>query len=385
MIPTRVLPATFLAGLAALVVWWSPGNQAPLYASSRVVPQTAVLLAVPGLAPVPVREGVLLINLFDPAKRDQPAVLFTPEGKEVGRFAMGAAAEPLVPNGPLTCGLAFARLSPDGKRLAAFKFTPIKPDNPGPWLLMHLWIFDLESKEGPVEALRTNIKNPSLAWSPDGTKLFVSEVDPEKATDPIEKEKLASMISWVYDFKTKTKSTLALPSGHEVVDVSSDGKFLLTRTRPGNQWGRESAHVIALNTLQARQLTAQPFLPMRFSPDGKEVIGYRSAKKDPPAHPGVLVIASVADGLERTIALPATAINVRSACWSPDGKRIAFEWSEPGEAPAEPDRNQLPLPPGMTRAILPVSRVTVADFDGTRSKTVIPFGPGQTVYGIDWR
>jgi len=124
---------------------------------------------------------------------------------------------------------------------------------------------------------------------------------------------------------------------------------------------------------------------MRFSPDGTEVIGYRFAKKDPPAHPGVLVIASVADGLERTIALPATATNVRSACWSPDGKRIAYEWSEPSEAPAEPDRNQLPLPPGMTRAILPVSRVTVADFDGTRSKTVISFGPGQTVYGIDWR
>lgn len=375
MLLARLVPPGVVAALLLLGGMWAAAN------FTGRAPESSVMSA--NLAPVPVREGLILISMQDPEKRDQPAILFTTEGKEVGRFAVGAAAQPVNPGGPPSCSLFHARLSPDGKRLAAFKIGPIKQDNVGPWVPLHLWMFALDDKKGPTEALRSNMRNPSLAWDPDGSKLFVSEVNPENGTDPVEKGKLPAMISWVHDVKTKKNSLLALPAGHEIIDVSSDGKSLLTRTRPSQEWDSETGHVIALETLKSRRLSGQPFQAMRFSPDAKEVIGYRHGKKEDRPSPGVLVIMPVTEGRERTIALPPTATHSAHACWSPDGKRIAYEWTEIDAA--APEENGQPAPQGKMRPNLPLSRVSVADFDGNRSKVILRCEQGQTIRGIDWR
>lgn len=82
--------------------------------------------------------------------------------------------------------------------------------------------------------------------------------------------------------------TLALPAGHEIVDVSADEKFLLSRTRPEQQWEMETAHIVPLDTLASHKLSAQPFQAMRISPDGKHVIGCRSGMKGDRPTPGAL-------------------------------------------------------------------------------------------------
>jgi len=377
--------AAIFAASAQSASWWSGASAVVSSNPSSSAIQGAIATGALGCAPVPVRQGLIVINLFNPVEHLQSAILVTPGGKEVDRIVLGAEVQSNLPDGPPVSGLFHGRLSPDGMRMAAFKVNPFRPDNRGPWVLMHLWVFDLEDRKGPQAALRPKIKNPSLAWSPDGSKLFVSEVDPEKAIDLVEPRKLVPMVSWFYDFKTRTKTILALPTGHEIVDISPDGKTLLTRTRPGQQWDLETGHVMTLDTLKPYRLAPQPFQPMRFTPDGKEVIGYRPGKKDNFPVPGTFVIASVASGLDRTIDLPAGAIEGRFACVSPDGKRMAYEWTRHEEPAPAPDGTERNLPPDKKLPTLPMSRVSVADFDGARAKTIFQCKDDQLIYGIDWR
>jgi hypothetical protein len=91
-----------------------------------------------------------------------------------------------------------------------------------------------------------------------------------------------------------------------------------------------------------------------------------------------LVILSLADKIETPVRLVDGVKSVYGACWSPDGKRIAYHWQE--EIP-QPPNAPAPAGPGKWSA----SRVTVADPDGANAKTIIRREYNQTVTGIDWR
>ena len=71
--------------------------------------------------------------------------------------------------------------------------------------------------------------------------------------------------------------------------------------------------------------------------------------------------------------LPAGVAGVLHACWSPDGKRLAYHW-----------REELPPAPGAA-APRHASRVTVADADGGNARTIVKRPFDHDVTGLDWR
>jgi hypothetical protein len=246
----------------------------------------------------------------------------------------------------------------------------------GPWTPNHLWVFDLDATEGPKEPLMLDMGNPSVAWSPNGMKLYGSQVDPEKVDLPTEKGKPPALVSWVYDLRAKNKEPLALPTTHGIVDVSPDGSMLLTVVYDPFDPPSTRSYLVPLDTLKPRPLTETAFKGMCFSPDGKSVLGNRSEAPGGKLVSVPLAAVSVADGTERPIAVPKEAVRVNHACWSPDGKRVAYHWFEEVPAPAAP------IPGNAPKRF--ASRVTVADNDGRNAKTIVRRDDLE-VTGIDWK
>jgi dipeptidyl aminopeptidase/acylaminoacyl peptidase len=307
---------------------------------------------------------MILVTSF---QRDNPAELFKPDGTTIRKPVVGA----------LTM-LRDPRVAPDGKRLAVIKLGPIPPDT-GPWTPNHLYVFDLDTKEGPKEALVSDMRYPYVAWG-GPTKLYVSHIDPAKAKAPIERDKLLPLLSRVYDVTTKKSAPLALPPGHGIIDVSPDGQTLLTVTMNQVDHSSFRSYLIPLATLKPRPLTGKPFRAMRFSPDGKRVLGTRVEVKNNASPPSLLVL-TLADGSERTVWRREKEKSFLGACWSPDGKRIAVVWTE--EVPWPPGKPLPRRPVGGPPKQLTASRVSVVNADGTNRKTIIR--RDYLIHGIDWR
>jgi Tol biopolymer transport system component len=104
----------------------------------------------------------------------------------------------------------------------------------------------------------------------------------------------------------------------------------------------------------------------RFSPDGRQVIYSDGARKD---QSGIWIVN--VDGTNARQALPVDRNKIASACWSPDGKRIAVTlgFLNPGMQPGgDPETVQ----------------VVVVDLDtGRQSKIILP-NLGRTDMP-DWR
>jgi len=368
--PLTLAASGTVALLAVAIGLWPSGEAVATHAAPR---PAAARAPVP--PPAPPREGVIVVNAFPPYPA---ALVLTPDGKEIREVAVGAAADPLNPGERSVCPLGLGRLSPDGKRLVAVIRVPIPQNNVGPWTRDHLWVFDLGAKDGPTEALMTDVRRPSAVWSADGKTLYGSHVDPEKVAAPREDEKPIPLVSWVYDLATRKKAPLALPSGHQIVDLSPDGKTLLTVVFMLSDPHAIRSYLVPLDTLKPRALTKTVFNGMRFSPDGKWVLGNRAGKAADTPPPVPLATVSVADGTERPIALPDKASWVYHACWSPDGKRIAFHWIEELAPPPGP------VPVGGNPPEQRASRVTVADADGRNPKIIVKRAERE-VTGLDWK
>jgi|GEM_PF-1701166 len=373
--------------------------------ASPVTTEAEIVPTPESLAPVPVREGVIMVNILEAERQDQAAILLTPSGKRIEKVSAGAAVFHLGEDRTPVCLQFDGRLSPDGKRLIAFQFPPIsseKRDHPGTWTQTHLWSFDLESKDGPRAPLLPDIKQPSqiydsesgrevlfvpcvqrlsLAFSGDSRKCYVSEIDADLATEPVDASKPIPMKSWVYDFQTSKKTRLALPAGHAIVDASLDGKWLLTLLRKPNQPDPLAAFVVPLDTMLPRPLCAEPFYAMRLSPDGKSVLGILPRKeKENPRDAARLAVVCVADGSIRSIPLSHNEGPCRHACWSPDGKQIAYEWQE---WVSESLRNA--QDGDLATRMVPASRVSVADADGGHARVVLRCEPYRIIHGLDWK
>jgi hypothetical protein len=312
------------------------------------------LAPVPRLAP---REGVVLVTSFS---KDRPVELYKPDGTLIGQPAVGEATAPWN-----------ARLSPDAKRALVFRLGPI-PQNTGPWTPNHLFVLNLDAKEGPNEALMRDLRCPAAVWSPDGKKLYGSQVDPQQENEPRDLGKLIPMISWGFDLRENKKSPLAIPSGHEIKDISPDGKLLLTTIVDSREAFPIRTYLVPLATLKPRPLTEKRFHGMRISPDGKSVLGqFVGAKGDDPR---TFTVVATGDGSARPVRLPDGVPAVYHACWSPSGRRIAYHW-----------REEVPAPPGYTSPTWRVSRVTIADADGRNATTIIRREDDEVIQSLDWR
>ncbi len=133
---------------------------------------------------------------------------------------------------------------------------------------MQLFVIDVGAKEGPSDSVWAEIRNPTLVWNRDETKLYVSAIDPEKELQPIDASKPYPLVSWEFDQKTKQKKRLTLPDKYVITDLSPDGKTLLTRTEDHKQ--ELKTYLVPLDTLIPQPLLDKQFGGLRFFPDGTQ-------------------------------------------------------------------------------------------------------------------
>ena len=327
------------------------------------------LSASAAIAPIPPmasREGVIILTY---TQAGPPGELLTPSGRELGKLASGAAKRQLTwPQAE--CPLINPRLSPDAKRILAVKIGFSGDPH-------ELWIFDPDSKDGPNEPLLSDLHRASAVWSRDGSKLYGSSVMPGKESDPYPKDGSNPLACWTFDVKTRKKTPLAIPIGHEIVDLSPDGQTLLTkcviRHNDLEKSRRMATFLVPLDTLKPKQLVQQPFGGMRFSPNGKQVLGIAPEVKNDRPHPWKPAICTIADDSLKFIRVGEEVASVFYACWSPDGKRIAMVWQEKAAPPkgAEPPRRAW--------------RVTVCDPGGGNANVIARREWIQNISGVDWK
>jgi len=257
---------------------------------------------------------------------------------------------------PLPKYIQRARLSPDGKKIAALILTPSKEPQlnkteDGDFkMLSTLHVRGLEENE-PWTSLEVECQ--SFAWSPDGTQIACSDckngfasmdfagLDPKSfaARNP----KSPEATHFVLNVATKKQTALKLSeksADHIITDWSQDGKYFLTTSVHGPDGGRcTRLNLMNRDGTEPRALTdgKEPAMYGRLSPDGKRVL-YRTLTAAPeenrPAKLGlVLAVRDIASG--KVARVEESGGDVYSFCWSPDAKRIAYTWRQTHEGTRE--------------------------------------------------
>jgi hypothetical protein len=222
-----------------------------------------------------------------------------------------------------------------------------------------LWLFDLDAAAGPTEPLLAEVRSPSVVWHPDGTTLYGSSIDPDKIADPIPADGPYPLVCWTLDLRTKVRTPLAIAAGHQIVDLCSDGKTLLTVRPTGIPLPPvKETYLIPLATRTPARLTEKPFVGLRFSPDGSRVLGTRMETTTTGAQKVRPLIVAVTGATESSVRVGDEEGDVTHACWSPDGKRIALGYA---------------------------SHVVVADPDGRNARVIARREEDQRIQGLDWR
>ena len=234
------------------------------------------------------------------------------------------------------------RVSPDGKSVAFVRGNAV-------------WVRSLAGDEEArrVLDLGGSSSGSPPVWSPDGKQIVVSMAPPIQGGG-----------EWV--FKTVRvnadgtgRAELKLPTEDCVHDWSADGQWLLTPSSRNAKIGWQ-LYVQHPDGTGVRQLTegGNPFYA-RFSPDGRRVLYTDGTSEE---RRGIWVVG--VDGKDRRRVV-ATEKDQVSACWSPDGTRIAV-------ATRKAERGQS------------AAQVEVMDLDGG-NRVTIPLPDGSDPDMPDWR
>jgi RNA polymerase sigma factor (sigma-70 family) len=240
-----------------------------------------------------------------------------------------------------------ARISPDG-RLVAYEWQGA------------IWIKELDKADDPRKLLDLDgaaFGTPPV-WSPDGSKLIIS----------LGREAGAAGQEFNWRFKTVRinvdgtgREELKIPDQDNVQDWAP-GDWLVTES------GREAKigwqiYVMKPDGSEQRQVTegGNPW-PTRSSPDGKRVLYADGTSEE---RRGIWVVGI--DGKDRHKVLSISGADLWSACWSPDGKRIAVIIVDKPKG-GEP----------------PKSRLVLQEVDG-KSKTEFPLDDVKRTDMPDWR
>jgi hypothetical protein len=255
---------------------------------------------------------------------DQRLASVQPDGKDFKWHSKVMVNSSGLPN---VAHLGDLRISPDGRRVAF---------NMGAWRLgddvktdidIKLRVLSLDKEEPIIDLGRyANDK----VWSPDGAKLACSFVEYDETEDRFHRS------NWMIDVKTKEKTTLKLPAGHLVMDWSSDGNWFLTsaeinakeaKVKPA----RQSTHVSQIYLVKRDGSEVRPLTDLnfsategRFSPDGRMILFHGRDPKGDTWHIHAM------DLKERKPWKVSQELDggVSGACWSPDGKRIAYVYGK---------------------------------------------------------
>jgi Tol biopolymer transport system component len=218
------------------------------------------------------------------------------------------------------------RLSPDGKTVAVLLSTPL-PDDPLPGVpppaMLH--VRGLDEKE---PATNLGVECESFAWSADGTEIVYSALGKPRngAEEP-------TMVHGVVNVKTKAKTALKFPPAHTIIDWSRDGKYFLTR-RANDEDLSTTLFRVSRDGTEHKALAdpKEQGTDARLAPDGKRVL-YTSRPNVVPLFPGdsALWVLDLDTGKRTKVSALAPRGFLTGFCWAPDGKRLAYTWTDSTE------------------------------------------------------
>jgi Tol biopolymer transport system component len=177
-----------------------------------------------------------------------------------------------------------------------------------------LWIRDIDGEAGePRKVMDIDDTSACVAvWSSDGKKIIVSPGKRDEAADHWRFKSISAKIDGT------DVENLGIPDEDCVEDWTPDGALVLTASSRNAELGWQ-LYVMKPDGSGARQITegGNPFYT-RLSADGKRVLYTDGTSEE---RRGIWV--SDLAGKDRKRVLPTEKNTLASACFSPDGKRIA--------------------------------------------------------------
>jgi hypothetical protein len=303
-----------------------------------------------------------VIWMFRPAEGD--LVGYSPEGKKIRTVRLAAR------------GLywqAFLGITRDGRRalVAARKGIPPAGREAGyralhaGTLTVHLWPLSRGGK--PTDTGIGCQSRSRYVVSRDGKTLIVDhDRSPRNAAGvpefPIRYETVA------YDLATfKGTRRPALPDGFTLADELPNGDQVLMRYAHKEE-PHTSFHLLRRGGKKLLPLTGKAETDScQLSPDGSKLLvtRWRATKSKPGDSNSLLYVVDRATGRARRFAAHDNTGWAR-AWWSPDGKRIVYEWDEVGQLPAAELIGSTIRPTPIRRR-----QVVVCDADGRNAKAIV--------------
>ncbi|WP_406699717.1 sigma-70 family RNA polymerase sigma factor [Singulisphaera sp. Ch08] len=246
------------------------------------------------------------------------------------------------------------RISPDGRSMAYVAGEPSANLPPSERMRQSLWTRPLASSADPKRVARLDgaTGGEMPIWSPDSKQIILNISTRDE-----------SRKQWVFEtFRINADGTgrvpLNIPAQDSVQDWSSDGAWIVTASSRNAKIGWQ-LYLMRPDGKDQRQLTegGNPFY-VRFSPDGRRLL-----YSDGPAEQrrGIWVVDL--DGKDRRRILP-TGKGTASACWSPDGQRIAVAIS--GSQPEEHGRLEIVNLDGTHHTLLTLPSQEIANMPDWR-------------------
>jgi Tol biopolymer transport system component len=265
-----------------------------------------------------------------------------------------------------------SRLSPDGKRVALLVLKKIeKETEDGNVLILRPY---LHVKELSDKVLLRDMDIPcqSVAWSADSTRIAVSNW-----TTSVSGKRSATE-HHLMDVETKEKTPLNLPDNHVIQDWTPDGKYLLTKSEDDTRFIQ--THLMNLDGTEYKKLNI--IAGYRISPDGRLLCISRE-EREKQAPRSCLTVLDLNSG-KLTPIFDLSKGGLSSACWSPDGKQIAYVWY-PDLKPNE-DINKAPEDLNNTEA---ECLLMICNEDGTNQRSVTSTKAKTVILvmgsEVDWR
>ena len=294
---------------------------------------------------------------------DQRLASVQPDGKDFKWHSKQMVNSSGLPN---VAHLGDLRVSPDGQRVA-FKMGGMRiGDDDTTDMEVKMRVLSLD-KEEPIIDLGSSAQE--WVWSPDGAKLAFS--------------------NWIIDVKTKEKTILKLPAGHTVTDWSSDGNWFLTIASINAKEAKVKAarqsdvvtqiYLVKRDGSEARALTDLEVSATagRFSPDGRMILFYG---RDPEGNTWHIYAMDLKERKPWKVSQELDG-GVDGACWSPDGKRIAYVYGKTSDEKGD----------GHPEFLFRQAEhfLMVVDADGMNSATCLISEKNQlfriTLQAADWR